>query len=480
LPSTLGAAREMASLASLLTRVDVDRVLGDPALVTISSVTHDSRAVTAGALFCCVRGERVDGHDFAPAAARAGAVAVLAEREVPAAVAAQALVGDTRRAMGPVAASFHGDPSRALEVVGVTGTGGKTTTIHLLGSILHAAGRPAGLIGTLTGARTTPEAPELQALLSGFLADGKRAVAMEVSSHALAMHRVDGTWFTVAMFTNLSRDHLDFHRSMEEYFHAKARLFTPELSGRGVVNLDDPHGRLLADAAVVPTVGYSMADASDIDVGVRQSRFRWRGVAMRVGLGGRFNVSNAIGAATAAAELGIDPESIAAGLDAAGPVPGRFELIEEGQPFAVVVDYSHKPDGLRQVLTTAREVAASDGRVVVVFGAGGDRDRSKRPDMGAVAAELADIVIVTSDNPRSEDPGVIIDEITAGIVDRASLHVEPDRREAIALAIRSARAGDVVIIAGKGHETTQTFGDRVLPFDDRRVARDVLAGEGPW
>ena len=335
-------------LDGLLTRIEVAQLVGEVAEVEITAVTHDSRAATGGALFCCIRGAHVDGHEYAAAAVAAGAVAVLAEHEVdvgPRPVP-QVVVADARVAIGPVAAAFHDDPSRSLDVVGVTGTGGKTTTSHLLGAILDAAGRPAGVVGTLTGVRTTPEAPELQSRLAEFRDEGKLAVAMEVSSHALAMHRVDGTWFAVAVFTNLSRDHLDFHPSMEDYFAAKARLFTPELAGRAVVNLDDPHGRLLADAAVIPTVGYSLADATEVSVRADESRFRWRGVDVRVPLGGRFNVSNALAAATAAAELGIAPDAVAAGLDAAGPVPGRFELVDVGQPFAVVVDYSHKPDGL--------------------------------------------------------------------------------------------------------------------------------------
>ncbi|MGH9119024.1 MAG: UDP-N-acetylmuramoyl-L-alanyl-D-glutamate--2,6-diaminopimelate ligase [Acidimicrobiales bacterium] len=467
------------SLDRLLSRIEVAHRLGEAKGLEVTSVTHDSRAVAPGALFCSIRGEHADGHDFAVAAVEAGAVAVLAERETPATVP-HVIVGDTRLAIGPVAAAFHDDPARSLDVVGVTGTGGKTTTIHLLGSILDAAGRPAGLIGTLTGARTTPEAPELQARLAGFRDEGKRAVAMEVSSHALAMHRVDGTRFELAVFTNLSRDHLDFHRSMEDYFAAKARLFTPELAARGLANLDDAHGRLLADAAVIPTVGYSMADAGDVRVGARESRLRWHGVEVRVPLGGRLNVSNAIAAATAARLLGVAPDTVAAGIDAAGPVPGRFELVEAGQPFPVIVDYSHKPDGLAQVLASAREVAAPTGRVLVVFGCGGDRDRSKRPKMGAVADELADLVVVTSDNPRSEDPAGIIDEIVAGVPDRSDrfaagrLVVEPDRQGAISLAVARAGAGDVVVIAGKGHETTQTLGDRVVPFDDREAARRAL------
>jgi UDP-N-acetylmuramoyl-L-alanyl-D-glutamate--2,6-diaminopimelate ligase len=470
-------------LDRLLARIEVADVVGGVAGVEIGSVAHDSGAVEPGALFCCIRGEHADGHDFAARAVAAGATAVLAEHRIegiPGSVP-QVLVADTRRAIGPVAAAFHDDPSRSMAVVGVTGTGGKTTTTHLLASILDAAGRPAGVIGTLTGARTTPEAPELQARLAAFRDEGRVAVAMEVSSHALAMRRVDGTWFEVAVFTNLSRDHLDFHRSMEDYFAAKARLFTPDFAARAVVNLDDTHGRLLADAAVVPTVGYSLSDADEIALAASESRFRWRGVRLRIPLGGRFNVSNAIGAATAAAELGIGAADVAAGLDAAGPVPGRFEVVDEGQPFPVVVDYSHKPDGLRQVLASAREVTAAGGRVVVVFGCGGDRDRSKRPEMGEAASELADVVVVTSDNPRSEDPGAIIDEILAGIPDAAGraavgrLVVEPDRRAAIAAAVERAGAGDVVVIAGKGHETTQTTGDRVVPFDDRDEARRVLS-----
>jgi UDP-N-acetylmuramoyl-L-alanyl-D-glutamate--2,6-diaminopimelate ligase len=470
-------------LDRLLARIEVANVVGGVAGVAIASVAHDSRAVEPGALFCCIRGEHADGHDFAAPAVAAGAVALLVEHPVEAVPTSvpQVVVADTRRAIGPVAAAFQDDPSRSMAVVGVTGTGGKTTTTHLLGSILDAAGRPAGVIGTLTGARTTPEAPELQARLAGFRDGGRVAVAMEVSSHALAMHRVDGTWFEVAVFTNLSRDHLDFHHTMEEYFAAKARLFTPDLTARAVVNLDDPHGRLLGDAAVVPTVGYSLADADHVVVGARESRCRWRGVELRVPLGGRFNVSNAIAAATAAAELGVSARDVAAGLDAAGPVPGRFELVDAGQPFPVVVDYSHKPDGLRQVLASAREVAAPGGRVVVVFGCGGDRDRSKRPEMGAAADEAADVVVVTSDNPRSEDPAAIIDEIVAGVPDAARrvadgrLVVQPDRRAAIAVAVERAGAGDVVVIAGKGHETTQTIGDRVVAFDDRDEARLALS-----
>ncbi len=338
-------------------------------------------------------------------------------------------------------------------------------------SILETAGRPCGLIGTLTGTRTTPAAPELQAALAAFVASGKRAVAMEVSSHALVQHRVDGTRFAVGVFTNLSPDHLDYHATMAAYFQAKARLFDPALSDRAVVCLDDPHGRLLRDAALVPTVGYSLADATDVELTPNGSRFRWRG-SKRAGLAGRFNLSNALAAATAATELGVDVEAVAAGLAAAEPVPGRFELVDAGQDFTVAVDFAHTPEGIEAVLTAARELAA--GQVVIVFGCGGDRDRSKRPAMGEAAARGADRVVLTSDNPRSESPSAIIDAVRSGIPDVTDLLVEPDRRAAITAALAAARAGDVVVVAGKGHETTQDHGDTVVAFDDREVTRTVL------
>ena len=441
--------------------------------VELTGVSHDSRAVSPGDLFCCVRGEHADGHDHAPGAVAAGAVALLCERRLDVAVP-QVLVADARRAMAPASAAVYGHPSARLEIVGVTGTNGKTTTVHLLRSVLAAAGRRAEVIGTLTGARTTPEAPELQRLLAGFVADGVDAVAMEVSSHALALHRVDGTRYRVAVFTNLSAEHLDFHASMEEYFQAKARLFTPELADAAVVNVDDPRGRLLLDAAVVPTRGYSVDQVDGLEVGRTASRFRWRGVDVAVPLGGRFNVSNALAAAEAAVTLGIDPAAVAEGLAAAGPVPGRFEAVEAGQPFGVVVDYAHTPDGLEHVLETARELAG-DGRVLVVFGCGGDRDAAKRPLMGEVAARLADRVVLTSDNPRSEDPATIISQVRSGIDDDTNLLVEPDRRRAIALALEEARPGDLVVIAGKGHEAVQIVGDERREFDDRGVARELLS-----
>ena len=447
---------------------------GDPA-TEVTAVLHDSRAVTAGALFCCVRGATTDGHDHAPEAVRAGAAALLCERPLGLGVA-EAVVADTRRSMGTAAAAFHGHPSRALQVVGVTGTNGKTTVTHLLAAVLRADGRPTEVIGTLSGARTTPESTELQAQLAASRDAGTVAVAMEVSSHALALDRVEGTEFAVAVFTNLSRDHLDFHTSMDDYFAAKSRLFLPGRSAVAVVNVDDPRGRHLLDAARIPTRTYALTDVTDLDVGFEMSTATWRGRDLVVPLGGVFNVANALAAATAALELGVDPDTVVAGLAAAPPVPGRFEVIRAPGGPVVVVDYAHTPDGLEQVLLAARRLAPR--RLVVVFGCGGDRDREKRPAMGAAASRLADEVVVTSDNPRHEDPMAIIAAVVAGAEGPAPLVVEPDRRAAIALALAGAGPADIVVVAGKGHETTQAVGAQVLAFDDRVVVREELARLG--
>ena len=450
----------------------------------IAAVVHDTRDVVAGALFCCVPGSRVDGHDLAGDAVAAGAVALVVDHPLDDfAAVPQVVVADVRRAMGPLAAAFWGDPSRSLDVVGVTGTAGKTTVTHLLQSILTTDGRTSGLIGTLSGVHTTPEATELQAQLAAERDAGKAAVVMEVSSHGLAQGRVDGTRFAVAVFTNLSRDHLDFHHTMDEYFAAKARLFDPVFTDRAVVCTDDPWGRRLyddlarrGDLTVVP---YGLADVRDLVLGTTHCTFTWDGAAIHVGLPGRFNALNALAAAVTARVLGVETATIAAGLAAAAPPAGRFEPVDSGQPFAVLVDYSHKPDALEQALTTSRELAPT-GHVTVVFGCGGDRDATKRPIMGEVAARLADAVVLTSDNPRSEDPDTIIDEVRAGIpADRLdALTVEPDRRKAIALAVSRAEPGDIVLVAGKGHETTQTIGDLVLPFDDRVEVTTALADLG--
>jgi UDP-N-acetylmuramoyl-L-alanyl-D-glutamate--2,6-diaminopimelate ligase len=444
----------------------------------VRAVVHDTRAVTGGALFCCVRGSRADGHDLAAAAIERGAVALVVDHALPLEVP-QMVVADVRAALGPVAAAFWDHPSHHLAVLGVTGTAGKTTVTHLLAAILAADGRPCGVVGTLSGARTTPEAPELQALLAEHRRRGDVAVAMEVSSHGLEMGRVDATRFAVGMFTNLSQDHLDFHGTMEAYFAAKARLFDPGVSERAVVCADDPWGRRLLDRlrgrGDVEVHPYRLADAADLSLSPSGAALTWRGQRIELGLAGRFNVRNAVGAATAAAAAGVGPAAVARGLAGAAAVPGRFEAVDAGQPFTVIVDYSHKPDALDQALRAARELVTGRAGLTVVFGCGGDRDAAKRPLMGEVATRLADDVVLTSDNPRSEDPLAIIDDIARGVPAGARVRIEPDRRRAIALALGAARPGGVVVVAGKGHETTQVVGDRTVPFDDRVVAREALA-----
>jgi UDP-N-acetylmuramoyl-L-alanyl-D-glutamate--2,6-diaminopimelate ligase len=447
---------------------------GDPA-VTVTGITIDSRSVREGDVFCCVRGAHLDGHELAGTAVAAGAAALVVDHLLDlAAEVPQLVVADTREAVGPLADALWGHPSRRLTMVGVTGTNGKTTTCYLLAAILEAAGWPIGVLGTLTGSFTTPEAPELQARLAELAAEGTRAVAMEVSSHALAFHRVDGTRFRIAVFTNLGRDHLDLHGTPERYFAAKAGLFVPELTDHGVVNADDVRGRQLLDLAAIPTTAFTLADADVLDVGPAASRFRWRGERVELPLGGRFNVANALAAATTAEVLGIDVGTIATGLSSTTPIPGRMEVVDAGQPFRVVVDFAHTPDALAGLLAELR--AVTGGRVIVVFGCGGDRDREKRPLMGRAAAEGADLVVVTSDNPRSEPPEEIIAAVAAGVPvpRRGNLVTEADRRAAIALALDAAAPGDVVAIAGKGHETTQTVAGERRPFDDRVVARVLL------
>jgi UDP-N-acetylmuramoyl-L-alanyl-D-glutamate--2,6-diaminopimelate ligase len=456
----------------------------DPADVEVGSIELDSRRAGPGSLFCCIRGERTDGHDHAPEAVSRGAVALLVERPLDLAVP-QLVVADSRVAMAPLAVTFHRAPSRSMSMVGVTGTNGKTTTTFLLRSIFVEAGRRAEVLGTLSGARTTPEAPELQATLASLRDGGVEAVAMEVSSHALAQHRVDGTWFEVVVFTNLSPEHLDYHDTMDAYFDAKARLFTPAFAAQAVIDVDSPWGTRLLGESSIPTTSFSIDAAEDLVVGPTGSTFRWRGESVALGLGGQFNVANALAAAEAAHALGIPPPVVAAGLSQPLSVPGRFEIVDAGQPFTVIVDYAHTPDGLEQLLAAAR-AGSGQGEVTVVFGCGGDRDAAKRPTMGEVAATGADRVVLTSDNSRGEPTGAIIDAVKLGY-DRATSHprhalvIESDRRAAIAAALGAARPGDVVVIAGKGHETTQTIGDVVTPFDDREVARRELErlGGGP-
>ncbi|HJP67172.1 MAG TPA: UDP-N-acetylmuramoyl-L-alanyl-D-glutamate--2,6-diaminopimelate ligase [Actinomycetota bacterium] len=473
-------------LGDLLASVPEAQVRGDAAVV-IRDVTYRSGEVRAGSLFFAVRGNHVDGHDFAADAARAGAVAIVAERPVEARVT-QVLVPSVREAMGPISSAAFGNPSSRVTVIGVTGTNGKTTTTYLLESIFRAAGLIPGVIGT-TGVRvagrpvpfdrTTPEAPDLQRVLADMLTEGVAAVAMEVSSHGLDQHRVDGTRYACAVFTNLTQDHLDYHGTMDAYFEAKGRLFTPELAATGAVNLDDPYGRSLAERAAIPTITFGRGQAADVRAdGVELSdagiAFDVDGVEVRSRLRGEFNVSNALGAFAAARQVGIDSRDAARGIAALPGVPGRLEPVEGGQPFAVLVDYAHTPDSLDNVLRAARRL--TERRVIVVFGCGGDRDRGKRPQMGEVATRLADLTFVTSDNPRSESPAAIIAEIEAGA--RRGVHpfaVEVDRRTAIRASLATAEPGDVVIIAGKGHETGQQFRDRTVPFDDRLVAAEELA-----
>jgi UDP-N-acetylmuramoyl-L-alanyl-D-glutamate--2,6-diaminopimelate ligase len=467
-------AEDPASLGALADLVGASMARGAapshdrPEDITVTDITDDSRRVAPGSLFVCRLGGATDGHDFAAAAIAAGAVALVTERPLGLGVP-ELRVGDARAAMAPLAAAIFGHPADAMTIVAVTGTNGKTTVTHLVASIFDAAGRPAAPLGTLSGwanVPTNPQPPDLHRRLAELRAEGTEVIAMEVSSQALVANRVDGIVADVAVFTNLSRDHLELHGSMEEYFAAKARLFQPERARRAVVNLDDPHGRLLSDAALIPTEGFSLADVDELVVGPDGSRFRWRGVDVSLGLPGRFNVSNAVAAATAASAAGIAPESIAAGLAAARPMRGRFEVVEIPAPFTVVVDYAHTPDALEHLVTDAGELAE---RVVLVFGCGGDKDRGKRAPMGAVASQLADVVIVTSDNPRSEAPEAIIDDILAGVTRRDHVVVEADRRRAIAHALEEAGPGDLVIVAGKGHETEQVVGDERIPFDDRVV-----------
>jgi UDP-N-acetylmuramoyl-L-alanyl-D-glutamate--2,6-diaminopimelate ligase len=425
----------------------------DP-LCMVLGATHDSRRVAPGWIFCCVPGERADGHDFAQQAVNAGAVALVVQRWVTTVPAVpQVVVADVRAAMGAVAGAAYGHPARQLVMIGVTGTNGKTSTAHMVAEILTAAGHRTQVIGTLTQTRTTPEATDLHELLAMAIAEGVTHMVMEVSSHALVLGRVNGVRYDMVAFTNLSQDHLDFHASMEEYFRAKALLFTPPFATAAVVNGDDPYGRLLADAAHVPTTMFGFTDAKDLEVGAIST----------------------FCAAAIAHQLGIADTVIAAGL-ANVHVPGRFETITVGQPMAVVVDYAHTPDGLQRVLESARAMTAAPGRVISVFGCGGDRDRTKRPLMGRIAAGLSDTAIVTSDNPRSERPETILADIVDGIdpEDLARVVIESDRRVAIRLALAAAQLGDTVVIAGKGHEQGQDIGGIVSPFDDRTVAIELL------
>src|SRR4051812_30160923 len=434
----------------------------------IDDLAYNARRAVPGSLFFCVPGSRADGHDFAPQAVANGAVALVVERPLELGVP-ELVVDDARASMAVAADEFYGRPTEQLVVAGVTGTSGKTTTAFLLAAILDAAGLRPGLIGTIEtriggtrrgAVRTTPEAIDLQRSFREMLDAGDRSCALEATSHGSQLRRLDRVRFGCLVFTNLSQDHLDLHGTMEDYFEAKRRLFV-ETRPPAAINVGDEWGRrLFRDRPDALT--YGLADDAEVGAAALD------GVDLK--LRGRFNVENALGAIAGARLLGIGEDAIVRGLESVAGVPGRFERVDEGQPFEVVVDYSHKPGALENVLRTARELAT--GRVLCVFGCGGDRDREKRPLMGRIAADLADVAIVTSDNPRSEDPLAIIAEIVAGA--EGELEVEPDRRAAIARAVELARPGDVVVLAGKGHEQGQQFADVTVPFDDREVARELL------
>jgi len=470
-------------LDELFAADDGARTVGD-GTVEIVDLAYDSRTVGPGTLFFCVPGEKVDGHDFAAAVIEAGAAALVVERELEVAVP-QLVVADARAAMAPLAARFFGNPTEELRVVAVTGTNGKTTTAFLVREILEGAGISTGLLGTVKQVvggveesveRTTPEAIDLQATFRRMLEAGDAACAMEASSHAMALHRADAIDFEVALFTNLTQDHLDFHADMEDYFRAKRKLFEAG-PGTAIVNVDDAYGRRLAEEFDCVTFSVEGADADyaarEVSFDAGGAEFTVGNLQVRTGLPGHFNVSNALGALAATVAMGVEPEVAAAGLVGAARVPGRFEPIDEGQGFSVLVDYAHTPDSLENVLRAARRLTA--GRVIAVFGAGGDRDRDKRPKMGRAGAELSDLAVVTSDNPRSEYPEAIVAEVVAGTGGGAEIVVEVDRRAAIALALGRAEPGDTVVIAGKGHEQGQEFeGGRKIPFDDREVAREEL------
>lgn len=480
-------------VAILEQRGDMDR--------SVQGITDDSRAVTAGSLFVAVKGERVDGHNFIEQAIKAGAAAVIAQSPVASGPLPFARVADSRKALGLLGGRFHEDPSARLKMIGVTGTNGKTTTTYLCKSLLEGIGRRVGLIGTVgyqigqetfPASHTTPGALDLQQLLAKMVEAGLDAAVMEVSSHALALDRTSGCEYDAAVFTNLTQDHLDFHHTMDEYYEAKLRLFTGLAGGRkagkrAIVNLDDPRGASIQAACPVPVWSYAIQNRADLKA--EQVRLSLAGTTFTAAtpsgtftvesrLVGEHNVYNLLGAIGVALHDGATIDQIRAAADHIANVPGRFERVSSGQNFTVVVDYAHTDDALVRLLTAAQ--ALKTDRIITVFGCGGDRDRGKRPKMGRAAVEYSDVVVLTSDNPRTEDPMAILRDVEVGVREalvrrsHVQYHLVPDRREAIGTAIREARRGDMVLIAGKGHEDYQIVGTKKFHFDDREVAREAI------
>ena len=477
------ARAPLMELSELVSAIETVSILGEMHGVVVTGVSLDSRDVSQGDLFCAIAGEHFDGHLFIQDAVARGAVAVVVERFVPLPIVqVRVPPGSMRVQMAKIASTFYGNPSTRMPMVGITGTNGKTTTSFMLAAISRAAGHSPFVLGTLSGYRTTPESPIIQRALYGAMEDDSDIAIMEVSSHALDQHRVDEIIYDIGIFTNLTQDHLDYHHTMDAYFMAKARLFETHRCRMGIVNVDDPWGvRLIRDSQVAMET-YSMDDAVDLKMEADGSTFVIEGQLIRLGVAGKHNVYNALAAAKAAKRLGYSFEAIKNGLGGFRGVSGRLERIEEGQPFQVIVDFAHTPVALEAVLEAARVMIPEGGRVIVVFGCGGDRDRRKRPLMGEVAESLADVTILTSDNPRSEDPVVIIQEILSGMTKSAltvlgessQVVVKADRRQAIELALSMAEPQDVVVIAGKGHETRQTIGKNEVAFSDQEVARSIL------
>ncbi len=476
------------SLRALAAAVDGDLI--GSGVVVVDDVTHDSRSAGPGVLFVAIRGASSDGHDFVDSVAAAGSPAVMVDHALDTPLV-QIVVPDTRAALGPLAAAVHGNPSRDLALIGVTGTNGKTTVTHMIEAICKGIGLVPGLIGTIhtrvggevvPTVRTTPEASDFQRLLRHMADEGAQVVAAEVSSHALSFGRVSGSRFSVAAFTNLSQDHLDFHGTMADYRAAKESLFAPGLSDRAVVNIDDPVGREIARSCAIPltTVGRrGDLDARITGADIGGTDFVLSAAGNEVGSGrvpiaGEFNLSNALVALACMQAIGADLRAALGAVEAIPPVPGRFEMVFDSGP-TVVVDYAHSPDGIHHVIDTVR--ASTTRRLVVVIGAGGDRDRGKRPAMGLAAART-DRVIVTSDNPRSEDPAAIINAVIERIPSGLDIETEPDRRVAIRKALEGSRPDDVILVLGRGHERFQEIGGEMIPFDDRTVIREILAELG--